>query len=236
MTDIDTGARLDEQRLELLRRRLNERGLRSVPVDTADDSTASPLTEGQLRMWFVHAADPSGALLNVCLSYRITGEVDTARLHEAVNAVAQRHRVLRTTYRTEVTESGGDTGIPVPTVHRDLEPGWAEHDLRDLSERSRQLRLEVLAQREFAAPFDLGVDSPLRITVIRTGPAELVMLLVAHHIAWDDGSWEVFFADLTRAYTGSPLEALRGGGGTAALPPGAGSDAADLEYWRGVMA
>ena len=31
------------------------------------------------------------------------------------------------------------------------------------------------------------------------------MLLVAHHIAWDDGSWQVFFADLTRAYTGADL-------------------------------
>lgn len=231
MTDIDAGARLDEQRLELLRRRLQERGLRgaAAPADTA--AAAPTLSEGQLRMWFVHAADPSGALLNVCLSYRLTGDVDLSRLHKAVNAVARRHTVLRTTYSTEVTDSGIDTGVPVPTVHPGLEPGWAEHDLSELSERARQLRLEVLAQREFAAPFDLGTEAPLRITVIRTGPTELVMLLVAHHIAWDDGSWEVFFTDLTRAYDGAQLAPA-----PPAVDTGTASDEADVEYWRAVMA
>ena len=28
-----------------------------------------------------------------------------------------------------------------------------------------------------------------------------MLLITAHHIAWDDGSWAPFFADLTRAYT-----------------------------------
>ncbi|KWX67625.1 non-ribosomal peptide synthetase [Mycobacterium sp. NAZ190054] len=229
MTDIDTGAQLDERRLELLRRRMRERGLRAGTdgVDTTGDSDT--LTEGQLRMWFVHAADPSGALLNVCLSYRLTGDIDVDRLHDAVDAVARRHPVLRTTYRTEATGSG-DTGLPLPTVHVDLMPGWAEHDLSELSERARRLRLEVLAQREFAKPFDLSAESPLRITLIRTGASEFVMLLVAHHIAWDDGSWEVFFEDLTRAYLGEePRPAPR------AVLAAAGSEE-DVAYWRAVMA
>ncbi|PRC44663.1 non-ribosomal peptide synthetase, partial [Mycobacterium sp. ITM-2017-0098] len=201
MTDIDTGARLDERRLELLRRRLHERGLTAGADEIPNIGEA--LTEGQLRMWFVHAADPSGALLNVCLSYRLTGDVDVARLRDAVNAVARRHSVLRTTYRTD---ADSELGLPVPTVHPDLTPGWAEHDLTELSERARQLRLQVIAQREFDRPFDLGAESPLRITVMRTAADELVLLLVAHHIAWDDGSWEVFFTDLTSAYTGDPLK------------------------------
>ena len=174
MTDIDTRAQLTERRLELLRRRLDERGLTATPTPVDD---APAMSEGQLRMWFVHAADPSRALLNVCLSYRITGAVDTDRLHEAVDAVAVRHPVLRTTYRTASADNGS-TGMPVPTVHPDLRPGWAEHDLSELSERARRLRLEVLAQREFSAPFDLNAESPLRITVIRISATELVLLLV----------------------------------------------------------
>ncbi|MGP4055773.1 amino acid adenylation domain-containing protein [Mycobacterium sp. 4D054] len=228
MTDIDTGAGLDERRLELLRRRMQERGLSTGTAQDTGDPDA--LTEGQLRMWFVHNADPSGALLNVCLSYRLSGDIDLARLHAAVDAVARRHRVLRTTYRTEAT-AAGDSGMPVPTVHADLMPGWAEHDLSDLSERARRLRLEVIAQREFAKPFDLDVESPLRITVIRIAATEHVMLLVAHHIAWDDGSWEVFFGDLTRAYVGEQLRPA-----PRAVPTAAGSDEEDVAYWRTVMA
>lgn len=226
MTDIDAGTQLDERRLELLRRRLHERGLTAASEESP--TVTEGLTEGQLRMWFVHAADPSEALLNVCLSYRIIGDVDTARLRDAVAAVARRHRVLRTTYRAGIAD---DLGLPVPTVHPELTPGWAEHDLTMLSERARQLRLQVIAQREFDRPFDLGAESPLRITMIRTSASELVMLLVAHHIAWDDGSWEVFFADLTRAYIGHPLELEPQ---IASAP--ADSDADDVTYWRAVMA
>ncbi|ORV80978.1 non-ribosomal peptide synthetase [Mycobacterium interjectum] len=225
MTDIaDTGARVDAARLELLRRRLAERGLAGAaeePRPAADDQ----LSDGQARMWFVQSADPSGALLNVCVSYRITGELEPARLREAVDAVSRRHRILRTTYALS------DQGDPRPVVHDNLRPGWAEHDLTGLSEHARRLRLEVLAQREFGAPFDLSADAPLRITVVRTAAAEHVLLLVAHHIAWDDGSWRVFFSDLTRAYEGAPLE-------PHFSPAASGPDTseADLDYWRAVMA
>ena len=199
MTDIaDTREELDERRLELLRRKLAERGLKSTD-SAAEPSGATGMSDGQRRMWFVQMADPTGAILNVCLSYRITGALDVAGLRDAVNAVAARHELLRTTYQTDAD------GEPQPTVHDDLTPGWSTHDLSDLSEHSRRLRLEVLAQREFSAPFDLSSDAPLRLTLVRTGPDEHVMLLVAHHIAWDDGCWQVFFADLTRAYSGEHL-------------------------------
>ncbi|WP_077103551.1 non-ribosomal peptide synthetase [Mycobacterium terramassiliense] len=224
MTDIaDTGARVDAARLELLRRRLAERGLAAAeyPRPASDDE----LSHGQARMWFVQSADPSGALLNVCVSYRISGELDPARLRDAVNAVSRRHRILRTTYALS------DQGDPRPVVHDDLPPGWAEQDLTGLSEHARRLRLEVLAQREFGAPFDLSTDAPLRITVVRTAAAEHVLLLVAHHIAWDDGSWRVFFSDLTRAYQGVPLEPHR-----RSAAPGPDTSEADLDYWRAVMA
>ncbi len=226
MTDIaDNGARLDAARLELLRRRLAERGLSADTEDPgprADDQ----LSDGQARMWFVQMADPSGALLNVCVSYRITGDIDLARLHDAVNNVSHRHRVLRTTYTVS------DEGDPRPTVHDDLRPGWAQHDLTDLSERARQLRLEVLAQREFSTPFDLSTDAPLRITAVRTAAEEHALLLVAHHIAWDDGSWRVFFADLTKAYGGGDLGPER----YLSAPSGPDTTEADLDYWRAVMA
>ena len=57
------------------------------------------------------------------------------------------------------------------------------------------------------------------------------MLLVAHHIAWDDGCWRVFFTDLTRAYRGEDL-------GPAAPAPAPAMTAADadLDYWRSVLA
>jgi mycobactin peptide synthetase MbtE len=223
VTDI-TDARLDEQRLELLRRKLTERGL--VRSATPVQQGSAELSDGQRRMWFVQSADPGSGLLNICVSYRLAGPVDVQRLHQAVDAVARRHPVLRTTYHID------DDGDPRPAIHDGLRPGWAEHDLSGLADQARQLRLEVLAQREFSRPFDLTADSPLRITAVRLGDDALMLLLNAHHIAWDDGSWAPFFADLTRAYTGPDTE----------LPPlpatAAGSPDnldEDLAYWRALM-
>ncbi|WP_375484806.1 amino acid adenylation domain-containing protein [uncultured Mycobacterium sp.] len=222
MTDTDT--RLDEQRLELLRRKLAAQGLLCT-ADSTSDGGQSAMSDGQRRMWFVQSIDPTGALLNVCVSYRVTGAVDVARLHQAVDAVAVRHPLLRTTYHA------GDDGDPYPVTRDDLRPGWAVHDLSGLAEQAQRLRLEVLAQREFRRPFDLTAESPLRIAVARLAPDELMLLLTAHHIAWDDGSWAPFFADLTRGYTdpgvlGRPIPVPRDSG--AYLEE-------DLAYWRSLI-
>ena len=225
MTDTTGLDTLDAQRLELLRRRIAERGL-SRHDAAPDAGTRRPLmSEGQRRMWFVQSVDPDGALLNICVSYRVTGDVDVTRLRAAVDAVALRHPVLRTTYYV------GSDGDPHPVVHDDLRPAWAEHDLSALAEQARRLRLEVLAQRQFRQPFDLTKDSPLRIAVARIGADELMLLFTAHHIAWDDGSWQPFFTDLTRAYCGeldtAPLPVVTGN------PAGSSED--DLAYWRSLM-
>ncbi len=225
MTDIaDTREELGEHRLELIRRRLAERGLKSIsPV--AQSARSGGMSDGQRRMWLVQMADPTGAMLNVCLSYRITGALDVAGLRAAVNAVSARHELLRTTYAAD------SDGEPQPTVHPDLAPGWSVHDLSELADTPQRLRLEVLAQREFSSPFDLSADAPLRLTLVRTGPDEYVMLLVAHHIAWDDGCWRVFFADLTRAYRGQQL-----GPSLPVLSRADSATADDLDYWRAVLA
>lgn len=225
MTDIADQTSTADARLELMRRRLAERGL-AITANGREPAVVDPtvLSDGQRRMWFVQALDPRGVLLNICLSYRLIGELDGERLHAAVDAVARRHPVLRTTYAAD------ENGEPRATLHDTLAPTWASHDLSDLSERAGKLRLEVLAQREFGAPFDLGADSPLRITLVKTAAAEHVMLFVAHHIAWDDGSWRVFFADLNRAYRGQQLPPPPH---TAAIVDDSTDE--DLAYWREVL-
>jgi mycobactin peptide synthetase MbtE len=183
-------ARLDEQRLELLRRKIAERGLARPVAGSAVATYDEPrVSAGHHRMWFVQSVDPDGALLNICVSYRLTGSVDVTQLRRAVDAVAARHAVLHTTFDTD------DDGDPRPVLRPDLRPQWAEHDLSGLTDQSRRLRLDVLAQRDFGRPFDLSKDSPLRVSVARVSADELMLLVTAHHIAWDDGSWAPFFTD-----------------------------------------
>ena len=127
------GADEDDARFVLMRRKLAERGLQSQGQAQAGDGTpvVPVLSDGQRRMWFVQTAEPAGALLNVCVSFVITGALDHQRLQDAVTAVARRHPVLRTTYRADAT---GEPGL---TIHDELAPGWSTHDLSDLPEASR---------------------------------------------------------------------------------------------------
>ncbi|MEO8813752.1 MAG: amino acid adenylation domain-containing protein, partial [Mycobacterium sp.] len=223
-----------ELRLQLLRRRLQERGLASrseSELQPRDTAAPAAMNDGQRRMWFVQALDPDGTVANISVSYRLTGPLDAARLRRALAAVVARHPVLRTVYRLD------GTGEPHPVVGPGgaVEPGFTEHDLTELGEQARQLRLEVLAQREFGTPFNLESDAPLRITLIHIGPDEHVLLLVAHHVAWDDGSWRVFFEDLTQAYTDPAMFAAR----PPVRIPGPSDDSghdADLHYWRTLLA
>ncbi|WP_078292741.1 non-ribosomal peptide synthetase [Mycobacterium sp. D16R24] len=188
-----------------------------------DPDAAPPLSAGQHRIWFAHGVTP--ALMNLCRSYRLSGEVDIERLRAAVTAVVARHEILRTTFRA------GTDGDPVAVLHGDLPARWVEHDVSELAGTAQQLRVGVLAQREFGAPFDLTVESPLRFTVIRTGAAEHIVLVVAHRIAWDDDSWSVFLADLTTAYVRGAITAPLPG-----RPPLDGADGADLDYWHEELA
>lgn len=227
MTDtVDQATDANEQRLELMRRRLAERGLAATAPATG--SAPPAMSDGQRRMWFVQALDPDGTVANISVSYRLTGPLDPARLQAALAAVAARHPVLRTVYTVD------DAGEPHPVL-TEVTPGFAEHDLSGLADQARTLRLEVLAQREFATPFQLESDAPLRLTLVRVAPDEHILLLVVHHIAWDDDSWAVFFTDLTAAYTDP--EAFAAHPPVYATVAPTGSDhTAELNYWRTLLA
>lgn len=180
---------------------------------------AMPLSAGQQRIWFAHGVTP--VLMNLCRSYRLHGELNVDKLRAAVAAVVLRHAALRTT-----VHAGAD-GHPVAVLHSDLQARWIEHDVTDLGGTAQELRLAVLAQREYGTAFDLATEAPLRVTVIRTGSAEYVMLVVAHRIGWDDESWQVFLADLTAAYVhGGISEPL------SSAPKQGGPGDAAVDYWR----
>ena len=160
-------------------------------------------------MWFLQTMDVGDSTLNICVGYRLTGVLDAARLRVAFADVVARHAILRTTY-------GVDTeGEPYQIFADDVEIdiAWQTCDLTDQQVAAR-------AREEFGRPFDLQTELPIRMTLIRTGADENVLLLVVHHICWDDDSWAVFFGDLRRRVpspTDRPRATVRRGRGTREL-------------------
>lgn len=222
---------LQERRRQLLRRRIAEGGLQMAPAGIEQPAIRAGgryrLSTGQRRMWFMQALDPADTTLNICVAYRLTGGLNAHRLRGAFNQVVARHAILRTTYGVD------PEGEPYQEFRDEIEIAWHEQDLTGLSESDRGTQLETIAQGEFGRSFDLTVELPMRVTLLRCSAEEFVLLIAVHHICWDDDCWAVFFGELSAAYNGQPrtAPAPQFVAVEALVPPPEPADT-DVDYWR----
>ncbi|MFJ2833708.1 amino acid adenylation domain-containing protein [Streptomyces sp. NPDC087263] len=149
-----------------------------------------PLSYAQQRMWFLNQLEGAGegAGYNMPLALKLSGDLDIAALEAALGDVADRHESLRTVFPETDGEPrqhvlAGDTGRP-PLIVVETTPDELAATLAAYSGRG----------------FELSVDLPWRIRLLVTGPAEYVLLVVAHHIAVDGWSMGVLARDLGVAY------------------------------------
>ncbi|MFG3297142.1 amino acid adenylation domain-containing protein, partial [Streptomyces sp. NPDC048179] len=149
-----------------------------------------PLSFAQQRMWFLNhmeEADVEGAVYNLPMVLRLSGQLDVAALAASLGDVADRHETLRTVFPAI-------EGVPYQQV---LEGAGSRPELV-VVEAGESWR-EVL-RRETARGFDLAVELPWRTVLLRVSGEESVLLLVAHHIATDAWSMGVLATDLQTAY------------------------------------
>ncbi|CAM5410182.1 hypothetical protein GCM10010329_76790 [Streptomyces spiroverticillatus] len=165
------------------------------PVAPADRTRALPLSFAQQRMWLFDRFAPGNPAYHVPTAVRITGDLDPAALAAALRALTARHEVLRTV----VPETDG---TPAQSV---LPVGDVALTIRQLAEGESP---EALTEEFVTRPFDLASEAPLRALLLRTGPAEHLLVLVIHHIALDGWSMGVLIDDLAALYDGHDLPPL----------------------------
>ena len=141
--------------------------------------TVSPLSHNQRSLWFIHQEAPQSSAYHVAFAARISTVVDFVALRDAVQAVADRHQMLRTTY--VLTDDGQlqmETrgSVAIPLIQLDL-IGASEPTLR------------AAVDAEFARPFDLELGPVFRCTLLSRSDTDHVLLVCVHHIASD--GWSV---------------------------------------------
>ncbi|GAA2515988.1 hypothetical protein GCM10010423_04260 [Streptomyces levis] len=148
-----------------------------------------PLSFAQRRLWFLHRLEGPSPTYNMPFALRLSGDLDAAALHTALNDVVTRHETLRTVF----PEAGGE---PRQVV---LGPDEAAVELavRQVGEDELTGALAGAAGHRF----DLTTETPLRAFLFAVRPDEHVLLLVIHHIAGDGWSNAPFARDLSTAYT-----------------------------------
>src|SRR5947209_8422436 len=124
---------------------------------------------------------------------RFGGTLDTRVLVKALNRIVARHETLRTRFRS-------DDGEPVQLIDQEVRIELPIQDLSSLPAAERQLAMEQSIQAAINCAFDLQADRLLRVSLIRLGPNEHVLIVDMHHIISDEWSFQVFFRELAELY------------------------------------
>ncbi|MEP7124851.1 MAG: amino acid adenylation domain-containing protein [Byssovorax sp.] len=193
LRDLFEGPTVRELVVAIAARRPTTHVPTSIPrLPRGPGETTFPLSFGQERLFFLDQWDPGGAALNEAFAFRIEGALDPAAMARAVQAIVDRHEILRTTFTLS------DTG-PVQRIAATLAVACPLTDLTGTPGDREAHALAVLAEGA-RAPFDLRRGPLLRTSLLRVDAEVHFLSLTMHHIVTDGWSFDVFLNDLIALY------------------------------------
>jgi amino acid adenylation domain-containing protein/non-ribosomal peptide synthase protein (TIGR01720 family) len=147
-----------------------------------------PLSFSQERLWFIDKLEGTRAY-HLPSVLKLKGNLDTNILEKSIQAIVDRHSVLRTVYLQE-------NGVAYQSVNpKDL---WQLQTMNGTSVSPDKLNETI---REFVdQPFDLAKDPMVRALLVKTGKDEYVLAVTLHHIASDGWSTSILVKELVANY------------------------------------
>jgi amino acid adenylation domain-containing protein len=165
----------------------------SAIVPPVDRDQPLGLSFPQQRLWFIDQLETGNSLYNINKALRLRGRLDATRLNRAVQSIAARHEVLRTTFVEH-------DGQPVQLIASEIDIPFYLSDLTALPANKREAELDRLIQAETEKAFDLSLGPLLRVTLFKLAEDEHVLLLAIHHIISDAWALKIFFQELAKFY------------------------------------
>ena len=158
---------------------------------------AFAVSRAQARLWhdYQRRAAHAGAqaIYHSLQPIMFSGPLDAPALWVALDAVVARHESLRSRF---VVKDGELVQVPKP-------PEPLPRVVSDLGRRDGESTDEAIGRRqdEFVArDFELATDQMLRAELVRIGPQEHMLLVIAHHIVSDGWSMDLLFDEIVRGY------------------------------------
>ena len=156
-----------------------------IPVICRESGNLS-LPKAQARLWFLHKINPDSPFYNMALAARLRGRTDINKVSQAFRAVIARHEILR----TRIEERAGQ---PFPVVEPpDLVAPFCFEDLTEFDPVNQEAEVASRFQTAALRPFDLSVEIPLRMLVLKLSDVDFAILVMMDHIASDGWSIGVF--------------------------------------------
>ena len=190
-------AALSPEQRALFELRLKQKGLSTKQTPSILPRTKTdflPLSLAQERLWLLHQLQPDIPLYNESSLFRLTGKLNVTALEQSINAVIQRHEILRTCFQVVVDQ-------PVQVIDATLTFSLPLVDLQGIPETEQQAKVKQIVTTDSSIPFDLSQGQLLRGTLLRLKQQEYILLLTMHHIISDGWSWKVFYQELAVFYS-----------------------------------
>lgn len=152
-----------------------------------------PLSPAQQRMWFMWKLDPHNSAYTISGALRLRGELDVARMAQALTALVERHQVLRSRF-TETEQGLQQHLAPLAPVALPVV------DLRGLAGDALQQQLAHWDEVEAQTPFDLEHGPLLRARLLQLDDQRHQLLLSIQHIVADGWSMNILSAEIAELY------------------------------------
>ena len=177
------------------------------PIQLVTKKEELPLSFPQQGLWFLEQLQQSSSVYNEQTALHLRGCIDVTILEQVLTEIVNRHDVMRSNFRMV-------DGSPVMVISPHLNITLPIVDLQQLTEPEQFAQLQQLAVKDAQNPFDLAEGLLLRVSLLRLGQEEHILLLTIHHIIWDGWSMGVFIEELSALYSAfcsqqpSPLSEL----------------------------
>jgi amino acid adenylation domain-containing protein len=199
-------SRLSSEKRALLekRQRLSLTNGKIEPQQTIPrrlSSDPAPLSCSQDRLWLLDQLIPGNSIFTLARVLHVHRVVNASALGRAVEIIASRHEVLRTTFSV-------NDGVPVQVVSVSSQIPVNFVDLRGLPAVERESNGYDLASLEVMRPFALAAGPLVRVSLFQLDETDYMVLLAMHHIISDVWSLRLFVRELEAVYdslcTGHP--------------------------------
>lgn len=166
----------------------------AAAIQPAEPQAYYPVSSAQQRMYLLHQLEGAGISYNTPGIIMLEGKLDREQLANALQALVDRHDILRTSF-----EMVGDELVQKihDRVAVNMEYVTAEEQqIDDLF-------------HAFVRPFDLSVPPLLRMSLVKLADERHLLLYDMHHIAADAASITILFDELAELYQGRELPEMR---------------------------
>lgn len=176
------------------------------PIARRHGISEGPLSASQKRMWIISQLEEDSSAYNTGFHHFIRN-LDRQALQRTLQAVVQRHEVLRTVYHYR-------DGGPRQVVQESSDVPIEQIDIRALAPEAKRHASERIWQDCLLRRIDLERDPMLRACVVHLDEDLDLLIVTQHHISADNWSLNLLIDEIAQGYE----RELHGGAPPPPLP------------------